>query len=94
MQVDHYKCVMDMAVIAWLESKVGEILSDYIRMRTESGSPPWREMCLIFIKLINTTINGPQKYNLFWYIFINSNSQALDWIGLYLNSNAEKNLSD
>ncbi len=42
MQVDNYKCVMDMAVIAWLESKVGEILSDHIRMQTESGSPPWR----------------------------------------------------
>lgn len=42
MQADHYKCVMDMAVIAWLESKVGEILSDHIRMLTESGSPPWR----------------------------------------------------
>ncbi len=50
MQADHYKCVMDMAVIAWIESKVGEILSDHIRMLTESGSPPWRGNVLIFYK--------------------------------------------
>lgn len=95
MQADHYKCVMDMSVIAWLESKVGKMLSDQIRMLTESSSPPWRGNVLHFYEnnlqynkwnILRLGINTNFQFN--------SDSQALDWIGLDFNSNAEKDLSD
>lgn len=35
MQDDHYKCVMDMAMIAWHKWKVGKTIRDHIRMLTD-----------------------------------------------------------